>query len=285
MKKILPLIFFLILIFNACEALAQNKTLSLPRKSKNKIDMSSRIELGMYYNYMIPSIEGKRFHDTAIEVRGWNRIDFLDIYWSWNFSNFMRTSVLSNMDKSAKNYQYGILAPRLSIDKMARSNFSFLIFKEWFLSYRFEFDSPDAKGSNLLKHNIGIGVDLAIPLFDRFKTNIYARYTEKNYGRGNYSWNGYLFSVDYMITIYRFQSGIEFLYEGWLDVVFGAKANDNADPQWAKESVMWKNTFKIGYKGLAIGYTYQFNKNLNGIKYKSSDISQQSVGLSYTIVF
>lgn len=292
--KIIAIFSFLIIFLTSFNALAQNQTLRLPdipkqavspNNNKKKVDTSSTIQLAISYDYMIPSYEGKRFHDTSIEARGWNTISVIDLYWSWKFSNFMRTSVLSNLDKSAKNYQYGVIAPRLSLDKIVGTSLSFLVFKEFFISYRFEFDSPDAKGSNLLKHNLGIGVDFAIPLFDRFKTNIYARYTEKNYGRNNYSWNGYLFTVDYLITLYRFQSGIGFQYEGWLDVVFGAKANKNADPQWTSESVMWKNTFKIDYKGFAVGYTYQFNKNLNEIKYKNYDTSQQAVSLSYTISF
>lgn len=291
MRKIIPF-SFLIFFFMCVNVWAQNQSLKLPNIPKQalspnqkKIETSSTIQLSIDYDYMIPSFEGKRFHDTSIKTRGWNSISVLDLYWSWSFSNFMRTSVLSNLDKSAKNYQYGVIAPRLSIDKIVGTSLGFLFFKEWFISYRFEFDSPDAKGSDLLKHNIGVGVDFEIPLFDRFKTNIYARYTEKNYGRNNYSWNGYLFSVDYLITFYRFQSGIAFQYEGWLDVVFGAKTGHDAKFDFTKESVLWRNTFKIDYKGFAIGYTYQFNKDLNEIKYKNGDISQQAVGLSYTISF
>lgn len=294
MKNVITLLF-VILLCNVTTAYAQQKPttqwgnslqqlMETPSKKK-KIETSSTIQISMNYDYMLPSLDGKRFHDTSLELRGWNAISFLDIYWSWNFSNFINIDELSNLDDSAKNYQYGVLAPRLSLNKMFRADLSFLVFKEWFISYRFEFDSPDAKGSNLLKHNLGIGIDFAIPLFERFKTNIYARYTEKNYGRNNYSWNGYLFSVDYLLRIYKFQSGIEFLYEGWLDVIFGAKANRNEDPEWTSDSVKWKNTFKVGYKGFAVGYTYQFNMNLNELKYKSSDISQQSVGISYTISF
>lgn len=290
--KIIVMFSFLIIFLTSFNVWAQNQTLRLPEiprqavsPNNKKVNTTSTIQLAVSYDYMIPSYKGKRFHDTSIEARGWNTISVIDLYWSWKFSNFMRTSVLSNLDKSAKNYQYGVIAPRLSLDKIVGTSLSFLIFKEFFISYRFEFDSPDAKGSNLLKHNLGIGVDFSIPMFDRLKTNIYARYTEKNYGRNNYSWNGYLFTVDYLITFYRFQSGIGFQYEGWLEVVFGAKANNNSDPRWTSESVLWKNTFKIDYKGFAIGYTYQFNKNLNEIKYKDYDTSQQAVSLSYSISF
>lgn len=256
--------------------------------AKNSEGVNS-IEFSMNYNYMLSRSyynDLKKFHDTSIEVKGWNEISMLDVYWSWSISNFMQTSSFSNLDKSSKNYQYGVIAPRLSLGKIAKSDLSFSFINDWFIAYRFEFDSPNFKSSNMLKHNIGVGANFAIPLFMRFKVNIYARNTEKNFGMNNYSWNGYLLSADYLISVYKFKTtNVEFLYQGWLDFVFGAKTGGSSGVELTNNSIKWINTFKFSFKGFAIGYTYQFNMNPNNVKYSYSDTSSQSVGLSYTINF
>ncbi len=247
----------------------------------NEKKYSGNVYTSMTYNMKMPNPYGKEKEDT---------VNTIGINFTYNFFNFNgyidihdifflfddRKFVFGNIN----NYLYGEINPRISLVWLAKKKIDkSFIFKDFLIAYDFTFDSKD-----LLQHYIGIGVDFNIPLFSYFKTNLYARYNQAYYGRNEDSFDGFMLNVAYEVPIYAFKNGIEIVYSSWLKYIFATSPNNNIANE-TNYSIKWNNTFKLGYKFIYVGYTYEHNQNFLELNSHSSNSGEHSFGIYYTYKF
>lgn len=242
----------------------------------------------------LPNGYGASGKDTIFELQGTTRYDLLDLYWFIDRSNIFKDSDLSdkNKDHEKNNYTYGEFNPRISLDGLLNKNLSIGPVKEWFLAYQFDYDNARGvewgKNKGIEKHYIGIGNYLNIPQmkylkFDYFKTNIYARYIDKNYSRNEKKWDGYLFNMAYGGSFYQFENGMKLGFSGWLDYDFGARHGSSKETH---DSLQWQNQLRFYFtKNISVSYTYQINNHFSQVNNYSSNKNSQSVGIHYSIMF
>lgn len=244
----------------------------------------------------LPNGWGTSEKDVILEVQGTTRYNLLDLYWFVDRSNIFKNSKLSDKNGIDANYTYGEISPRISLDGLTGTNLSFGPISEWFIATQFDFDNVHGKnqwtGQNegLRKYYVGIGNYISIPemkymKFDYFKTNLYARYVEKNYGRNEDQWDGYLFNIAYGGTIYKFENGMKFGFSGWLDYDFGAKNSSEFNKQ-THDSLQWQNQIRFYLNNnLSVSYTYQINNHFSQVDQNSSNKNNESFGIHYAIMF
>ena len=150
------------------------------------------LELSLIKGNALPNGWGESQKDIVLELQGSTRYNLLDLYWFVDRSNIFKNSKLSDKNGVDNNYTYLEINPRISIDGLTGKDLAIGPISEWFISYQFDYDNVRGKswGKNqgIEKHYIGFGNYISIPelkylKFDYFKTNLYARYIEKNYGR------------------------------------------------------------------------------------------------------
>ncbi len=279
MKKI---IIITLLIILPCIVFAQNNRLSntSPNWLTNK-DFYGSVNVSMDYKFNSINPYGKSKPDTVTTL-GLNLrydyfdffgyIDIHDIFYIYNEKPYVFGEI--------NNYLFGEINPRISIlalanQKLSSSNF----FKDFLIAYNFTFDSD-----NLLQHYMGVGIDLNIPIFTYLKINLYARYNQAYYGRNEDSFDGFLLNVAYEVPIYKFYPGIEIVYSSWLKYIFATSPNSKVANE-TDYSIQWKNTFRIGYKGFFIAYSYQHNTNYLELDTDSAQEGEHSLGIYYTYKF
>ncbi len=272
MKKVLLAVLLAVIAVSNAQAAGKNRDFST-------------LGASIKYSYSKPDGWGPKYKDTYLEADGVHRYGPLDLYWYIDYSNLFRTPKLSDKFYSSPDYMYGEINPRISVDWLSGADLGFLFFKEWFLAYNFEFDNEKGNGKGMLRHYLGIGTDFDLPLFDYAKANIYARYIQKNYGRSENRWDGYMLNMSYGMTIHKFKIGISLGYSGWLKWVFGAGTGGDSPDNRTTDSVQWNNTFDISYGGFSILYTYQVNVNYSEVRQNSSGVHNQAVGIKYSLTF
>ena len=245
-------------------------------------------------NYL-PDGWGPSKKETLFEIQGSTRYNLLDLYWFIDRSNVFKDSNLSDKNGVDDNYTYAEFTPRFSIDGLTGKDLSIGPVSEWFIAYQFDYDNASTRNEytgskdGIRKHYIGVGNYISIPelkymKFDYFKTNLYARYVDRNYGRDENQWNGYMFNIAYGGTIYRFENGMKFGFSGWLDYDFGAK-NDSASKQ-THDSLQWQNQVRFFLNNnLSVSYTYQINNHFSQVDQNSSNRNNESFGIHYAIMF
>lgn len=226
--------------------------------------------------------------DLIFEIQGFSRYKLLDLYWFVDRSNIFNDSDFSDKKDSDSNYTYGEFNPRLSIDGLINKNLSIGLISEWFISSQFDFDNVHGnkwgKNQGLRKYYLGIGNNISIPGFDYFRTNLFARYIEKNYGRNENQWDGYMFNISYGAPIYKFNENMKLAFTGWLDYDFGAR-NDSSKNETG-DSIQWQNQLRFYFtKNLSISYTYQINHHFSQTNQCSSNRDSEAFGVHYNIIF
>lgn len=234
-----------------------------------------------------PNGWGTSTKDTLFEIQGSHRYKLLDLYWFVDRSNIFNDSELSDKKKSDSNYTYGEINPRISLDGILKKDLSLYPITEWFISTQYDFDNVKGKkwGKNqgLKKYYIGVGNYIKVPKFDYFKTNLYARYVDRNYGRSEKSWDGYMFNSSYGATLHKFKNGMKLGFNGWLDYDFGDKKRYSYEKS---NSFQWQNQVRLYLTdSLSTSYTYQINHNFSSVDQNSSNKDTQSFGVHYAIMF
>ncbi|MGL5983614.1 MAG: outer membrane protein OmpK, partial [Cetobacterium sp.] len=217
----------------------------------------------------VPDGWGDSKEEMLFEIQGTTRYKLLDLYWFIDRTNIFKDSSLSNKNDTDSNYTYAEFTPRLSLDGLTKKDLSIGPVSEWFLAYQFDYDNVSSIGWNgnkdgLRKHYFGLGNYISVPemkymKFNYFKTNLYARYVDRNYSRDENEWNGYMFNIAYGGTIHKFENGMKFGFSGWLDYDFGAKHHsENQTP----DSVQWQNQVRFFLdEHVSLSYTYQINNH------------------------
>lgn len=238
----------------------------------------------------VPDGWGNSKEEMLFEIQGTTRYNLLDLYWFVDRTNIFKDSSLSNKNDTDNNYTYAEFTPRLSLDGLIERDLSIGPVSEWFLAYQFDFDNVNGQEWNngLRKHYVGIGNYISIPemkymKIEYFKTNLYSRYIDRNYGRDENEWNGYMFNIAYGGTIHQFQNGIKLGFSGWLDYDFGAKYSyDGQTP----DSLQWQNQLRLFLnKNVSLSYTYQINNHFSQVDMNSSNRNNESFGFHYAIMF
>ncbi len=238
-----------------------------------------------------PDGYGDSKKDFIFEIQGSTRYNLLDLYWFVDRSNIFKDSSLSDKNGVDNNYTYGEFNPRISLDGLLNKDLSVGPISEWFISTQVDFDN--VRGSNswesgLKKYYVGIGNYISIPemeylKFNYFKTNLYARYSDRNYGRSENEWDGYLFNISYGGTIYKFENGMRIGFSGWLDYDFGADKSRSFDTD---DSLQWQNQLRLYFNdNISVSYTYQINNHFSQVNQNSSNSDSRSIGLHYGITF
>ncbi|WP_319204361.1 outer membrane protein OmpK [uncultured Ilyobacter sp.] len=225
--------------------------------------------------------------DRYIEFEGFHRYNLLDMYW---FVDFFDAFDSGSSDVHGKDPNlYGEINPRLSLDGILGRDLSFWKFKEWFISYQYDFDDS-SYGGGLKRHQIGIGNDVYIKGFDYVRMNLLARYHDEAYdGSIEDKWDGYLLNAAYGKKLYAFKNGWNIYFSGWVDYVFGAnESRDKTD--WSGNSIgtdhslQWFNQLKLQMKYIDLSYSYKINDSFTEVKkssYNSSDSNQHIIGVHY----
>ncbi|MGL6114160.1 outer membrane protein OmpK [Cetobacterium sp. SF1] len=239
----------------------------------------------------LPNGWGESSKDVIFELQGTTRYDLLDLYWFVDRSNILNDKKLSDKKGVDNNYTYGEISPRISLDGLLNKDLSIGPINEWFIATQFDFDNVHGKeyGKNkgLRKYYVGIGNYITIPQleflkFDYFKTNLYARYIDKNYGRNEDKWDGYLLNLAYGGSFYQFKNGMKLGFSGWLDYDFGARSTGKE----TSDSLQWQNQVRLYLtKNISVSYTYQINNHFSQVNQYSSNKNNESFGLHYAISF
>ncbi|MEG2347923.1 MAG: outer membrane protein OmpK [Cetobacterium sp.] len=240
----------------------------------------------------LPNGFGDSEKDFVFEIQGTTRYKLLDLYWFVDRSNIFKNSDLSDKNGIDDNYTYAEFTPRLSIDGLTGYDLSVGPINEWFIAYQFDYDNVRGfewgKNKGIEKHYIGLGNYITIPQlkylkFDYFKTNLYARYVDRNYGRNENEWDGYLFNIAYGGTFHKFENGMKLGFSGWLDYDFGAKTNSSNETH---DSLQWQNQVRFFINdNLSVSYTYQINNHFSQVDQFTSNKNNQSYGIHYAIMF
>lgn len=226
--------------------------------------------------------------DRYVEFEGFHRYNLLDMYWFVDFFDVF-DSGSSDMHGTDPNL-YGEINPRVSLDGLSGRDLSFWRFKEWFLSYQYDFDDS-SYGGGLQRHQVGIGNDFRIEGFDYIRMNLFARYHKESYDSNiEDKWDGYLLNAAYGRKLYTFDNGWNIYFSGWVDYVF--EANESAKKtDWSDNSIgtdhslQWFNQLKLQTKYIGISYSYKLNDNFTEVKKSesnSSDSGQHILGIHYT---
>ncbi len=239
------------------------------------------IDISMSYNFntISPYSDPK---DDTINSLGMNfiydyfdfsgYIDIHDIFFLFDDRKFVFGKI--------NNYLYGEINPRVSLVSLAKKQIDkSIIFKDFLIAYNFTFDSND-----LLQHYLGIGIDFNIPIFSYLKINLYARYNQAYYGRNENSFDGFMLNIAYEIPVYKFKNDIEIIYSSWLKYIFATSPNGMLENE-ANYSIQWKNTFKLGYKFIYFGYSYEHRQKMFEINTKEANSGEHSIGIYYTYSF
>ncbi len=274
LKKI---IFSSLLFFIPLFAFAQN----IYGINNNQKNYFGNVDVSMTYNFNTLKPDGSK-HDDTINSLGINfsydyfdfkgYIDIHDIFFLFDDRKYVFGKI--------NNYLYGEINPRISLVSLAKQKIDkSILFKDFLIAYNFTFDSND-----LLQHYMGIGIDFNIPIFSYLKVNLYARYNQAYYGRNEDSFDGFMLNIDYEIPIYKFKNNIEIIYSSWLKYVFATSPNGKL-PDETDFSAQWKNTIKLGYKFIYIGYSFLFNQNFLEINKNVNNMGEHSVGIYYKYTF
>lgn len=245
------------------------------------------IEVSGFKGRNYPNAWGGSTKDTLFEIQNYSRYNLLDLYWFVDRSNILNDPNLSDKKESDSNYIYGEINPRISLDGFFNRDLSIGIAKEWFLATQFDFDNVHGKrwGKNqgVRKYYIGIGNYLDIPGFEYFRTNLYARYVDKNYGRNEDSWDGYMLNFAYGATLYQFENGMKIGFNGWLDYDFGARHCERGQ---TSDSFQWQNQLRLYLtKNISVSYTYQINHHFTQMNQNSSNSDSSAIGVHYAFFF
>ncbi|ADO82093.1 nucleoside-specific channel-forming protein Tsx [Ilyobacter polytropus] len=230
---------------------------------------------------------GESIDDRYVEFEGFHRYNLLDMYWFVDFFDAF-DSGSSDVHGQDPNL-YGEINPRISLDGLLGKDLSFGNFKEWFISYQYDFDDS-SYGGGLKRHQIGIGNDVYIKGFDYVRMNLLARYHKEAYdGSIEDKWDGYLLNAAYGRKLHTFKNGWNIYFSGWVDYVFGAnESKDKTD--WSgnnigtDHSLQWFNQLKLQMKYIDLSYSYKINDSFTEVKkssYNSSDSNQHILGVHY----
>ncbi len=86
------------------------------------------------------------------------------------------------------------------------------------------------------------------------------------------------------MPVYTFSSGIEIVYSSWFKYIFAPSTSGNIENE-TDYSIQWKNTFKVGYKGFYIAYSYKHNTNYLELNTRSAQEGEHSIGIYYSYRF
>ena len=245
------------------------------------------VQIALYHGENSADCTRESVDDIFVEIEGFHRYKLLDFYWFTDFFDILNSTKSDMHD--VKPSVYGEFNPRISLDGLIDKNLSWWKFKEWFLSYQFDFDNGDYEGG-LQRHQIGIGTYFALEKFDYVRLNLFARYATKSYGKPNEKkWDGYLFNAAYSAPLHKFNNGWAFIYSGWVDYVFGARESKKYNNDWngtsgTDNSLQWYNQLTLQIKHFSISASIKLNNNFTEVvenSNNSSNSTQYILGLHY----
>lgn len=165
---------------------------------------------------------------------------FADAYHGKDVGDFHGFGAGSFGEQTKEQY-FGVWNPRLSLSKMTGANFSVGIIQDVYLAARFERGSY----ANFRADNYGIAVDLKIPGFSFFETDLYSRGANFTGDDGKSERN--LFWRTFAMLPFEV-AGLKFTWSPLLLVNF---RNDDRDTMVFVQPDLWLNVnkhFDIGYR-------------------------------------
>ncbi len=174
-------------------------------------------------------------------------------------------------------------APRFSLDGITRKDLSFGPVQEVYVS-----TLTHVGDKVLFEHFIGLGVDIDMPWFGTWGSNLMARYVKENFGAADEKkWSGYIWTNNWFKPFYFFDNKSFISYQGYLDIKFkydklaNAKPAKPTDPTRTKDSVEWFNGFYWHNDQWAAGYGLKYYKDMANFKDGSGKPKQTTTGFGH----
>ncbi|MGL4859488.1 MAG: outer membrane protein OmpK [Enterobacteriaceae bacterium] len=193
--------------------------------------------------------------DTYLEVEFGARAGIIDLYGYVDiFDIFNR----HNDDRHGGDNFFAKLSPRVSLDGLFNSDFSFGPVEELYLA-----TVTNIGDRELWESYIGPGSDINVPWFGKMGVNLYARYVRENYGAANEGkWDGYMFSTNWSTPVYQFGNGSYLNYQGYMDYQFAANKLSRKDKLYSNNAVEWYNGIYWHSDHYAVGYGLKYFHNM-----------------------
>lgn len=230
---------------------------------------------------LMQSVDAKIPYDikntTYLEIEFGARSGIFDIY---GYVDIFDIFDRSHDDRHGGDNFFAKISPRLSLDRLFKTDLSFGPIQELYIS-----NVNSIGDSDLLMHYFGFGADVDVPWFGTTGVNLYARYVRENYGATNEGkWDGYQFSVNWFTPFYKFHNNSSLSYQGYMDYQFGAN-KATGDGLHSNNSIEWFNGLYWHSDQFALGYGLKYFRNMALIQHNSNAGKTSGIGHYFSLTY
>lgn len=213
-------------------------------------------------------------NDTYLETEFGARYGVLDLY------GYVDIFDRKQDDRHDGDNFFAKISPRISLDGLFQSDFSFGPVKELYIA-----NVNNIGDRELFEQYLGIGADIDMPWFGLMGMNLYARYVRENYNEPNEGkWDGYMFSTSWSTPVYQFTNTSTLNYQGYFDYQFGANKLTN-NPLDSNNAIEWYKGFYWHTDHMAIGYGLKYFRNMALVKNNSGAGKTSGFGHYFSVSY